>query len=371
MPERAALRARATGLWSSFALSYLVGFGLIGLLIHFAGVWNILANTRILDLLSRGGIVAITDQDQGLVYGVPDPQYYVAANDPVDWDLVLLAGLLFLLMWAVQCAAFHGLARFAGIGGSIGQHARAYVYGKGVNRVLPYGVGDVAAAGALEGQGAERGRVSSVLFLASVFVVFDLVVFGLYGLFSIGLMGWAGEIFWPLAILFIAYLWTRPPRSEAKASRRATALAARRALGVLVRNPGTLLRLTVLSLLAFLLLDVGAYLITQSFTSPNVILNVTFDQLTMGIVGGYTARLISLTPGGLGQWEWGCAAALYISGLGFPEAATIAILVSTVRYLTGGILFAIVTLGPGVETSLRDAMARFRGDEPEPEPSAP
>jgi hypothetical protein len=127
----------------------------------------------------------------------------------------------------------------------------------------------------------------------------------------------------------------------------------------------------VLSLLAFLLIDVGAYLITQSFTSPNVILNVTFAQLTMGIVAGYAARLIALTPGGLGQWEWGCAAALYTSGLGFPEAATIAILVSMVRYLTGGILFAIVTVGPGVDTSLRDSLARFRGEQPQPEPSVP
>ena len=85
-----------------------------------------------------------------------------------------------------------------------------------------------------------------------------------------------------------------------------------------------------------------------------MILNVTFAQMTMGLVGGYTARLIMFTPGGLGQWEWGCAAALYVSGLGFPEAATIAILVSMVRYISGGILFAIVALGPGVETSLRD-----------------
>ena len=71
---------------------------------HFAGVWNILANTRILDLLTRGGIVALTDTDQGLVYGVPDPQYYVASQDPVDWDLVLLAGLMFLTMWGVKAA---------------------------------------------------------------------------------------------------------------------------------------------------------------------------------------------------------------------------------------------------------------------------
>jgi uncharacterized membrane protein YbhN (UPF0104 family) len=359
------------GLWASFALSYLVGFGLIALLVHFAGIWNVLANTRILDLLTRGGIVALTDADQGLVYGVPDPQYYVASRDPVDWDLVLLAGLMFLAMWGVKSVQFHGLARFAGIDGSLGQHTRAYIYGRGINRILPFGIGNVAAASALEGQGADHGRASSALFLVSVFAVFEVVAFGLYGLSAVGLMGWASEIFWPLVILLVAYLMIRPARSRAKASRRETALAARRALRVLARRPATFARMLLLSLIGFLLIDVGAYLISQSFTSPNVILNVSFAQLTMGIVGGYTARLITLTPGGLGQWEWGCAAALYIGGLGFPEAATIAILVSMIRYLSGGILFAIVSFGPGVETSLRETAARFLGERPEPEPASP
>jgi Lysylphosphatidylglycerol synthase TM region len=366
-PSAAARR----GLWPSFALSYLIGFGLIALLVYYAGIWNILANTRILDLLTRGGIVALTDADQGLVYGVPDTEYYVASQDPVDWDLVLIAGLLFLVMWGIKSLQFHELARFAGVDGAIGQHTRAYLYGRGINRVFPYGIGNVAAASALEGQGADRGRVPSVLFLAQVFAVFEVIAFGLYGLFAVGLMGWAGEIFWPLVILLVAYLMTRPERPRAKASRRETAIAARRTLRVLARRPGTFARLTVMSLLSFLLIDVGAYLISQSFTSPNVILNVTFAQLTMGIVAGYAARLITLTPGGLGQWEWGCAAALYVSGLGFPEAATIAILVSMVRYLVGGLLFAIVALGPGVETSLRATFARFRGEQPEPEPVAP
>jgi hypothetical protein len=359
------------GLWSSFVLSYLVGFGLIALLVNYAGFWNILANTRILDLLTRGGIVALTDADQGLIYGVPDPQYYVASQDPVDWDLVLLAGLMFLAVWGIKSVQFNGLARFAGIEGSLGQHARAYIYGRGVNRILPYGVGNVAAASALEGQGAESGRASSALFLASVFAVFEVVAFALYGLFATGLMGWASEIFWPLVILLVAYLMTRPDRRLAKASRRETALAARRTLRVLAGQPGSFVRLLVLSLIGFLLIDVAAYLISQSFTSPNVILNVSFAQITMGIVGGYAARLIALTPGGLGQWEWGCAAALYISGLGFPEAGTIAILVSMFRYLSGGLLFAIVALGPGVETSLRQAFARFRGEQPQPEPASP
>ena len=365
-----AIAGAGRGLWPSFALSYLIGFGLIGLLIHFAGVWNILANTRMLAMLISGGVVALTDADQGLIYGIPDPQYYVASQDPVDWEVVLLTGAIFMAVWLLQGLQFHTLARFAGIDGSFAQHARALVYGKAVNKVFPFGVGRVAAAGALERQGADRGRAASVVFLGQVFSVFEVAMFALYGLFAVGLMGWAGEIFWPLAILLVAYLMVRPERSAARASRRATALAARRAMRALADRPAVLARAAGLSLLAFLLIDVGAYLIAQSFTSENVILNVTFAQLTMGVVGGYAARLIPLTPGGVGQFEWGFAAALYVGGLGFPEAATIAILVSMVRYLTGGLIFLSIALGPGVETSLRDTLASFRGDSPEPEPAS-
>ena len=46
--------------------------------------------------------------------------------------------------------------------------------------------------------------------------------------------------------------------------------------GCLRSSPGTFARALVLSLVGFLLIDVGAYLIAQSFTSPNVILNVLF-----------------------------------------------------------------------------------------------
>ena len=86
----------------------------------------------------------------------------------------------------------------------------------------------------------------------------------------------------------------------------------------------------------------------------------------MAIIAGYVARLVQFTPGGLGQWEWGFAAALYVGGLGFPEAATIALLVTFFRYAVGGLVFAAVTLGYGVETNLRRVLARFAPATREP-----
>jgi uncharacterized membrane protein YbhN (UPF0104 family) len=100
--------------------------------------------------------------------------------------------------------------------------------------------------------------------------------------------------------------------------------------------------MAVLSIVAFGLEDIAAYVIAQAFTSTHVVLNVNFSILLMAIVASYIARLIPITPGGIGQFEWGFAAGLYLGGLGFPECVTIAILDNFVRYVTGTLLFAWV-----------------------------
>src|SRR5687768_17496109 len=88
-------REQASGLSAAFALAYLVAAVALGLLVHFGGIWNVLANTRLLDVLGRGGIIAITDTDQGLVQGIPSAEYYLLATQPIDWELLVVAACLF------------------------------------------------------------------------------------------------------------------------------------------------------------------------------------------------------------------------------------------------------------------------------------
>ena len=78
----------------------------------------------------------------------------------------------------------------------------------------------------------------------------------------------------------------------------------------------------------------------------------------MGVVAGYIARQVPITPGGIGQWEWGFAAALYMGGVGLPEVATIAILESLMRHGTGVLLFGFVTLWKRSRTSIQDVVPR-------------
>jgi uncharacterized membrane protein YbhN (UPF0104 family) len=358
------------GLLGPFSLAYLLGLLLLVALIYNGGVWNVLANTRLLSPLIKGGFIALTDQDEGLLVpnGIPDLTYYQKAVDPVDWGLLALAAAVFVLIWALKAIQFHGLARYAGLTGSFGQHARAHFYGHGLNRVFPYRVGDVATASALEGQGVPLERAAQVVYVAGAFVVFEIFVFAIIGLFYSGFTTWLTELFWPVVMLGVAYLITRRGRSRAEhRERRRRAVAdARQALLALAQRPALLARLAALSLAAFFLVELSAYMVAQSFTSATVILNVDFSVILMGVVGGYIARLIPVTPGGIGQWEWGFAIPLYVGGLGFPEAVTLPLLVTTLRYLTGGLVFAVVTMLYGVETNLGRVFGLFRrsaGDE--------
>ena len=82
-------------------------------------------------------------------------------------------------------------------------------------------------------------------------------------------------------------------------------------------------------------------------------MNVPFAVIQMGVVAGYSARQVAVTPGGLGQWEWGFAMALVMGGVGMPEAATIALLESAVRHGTGLVIFGLVVLWQGSRTNVR------------------
>ncbi len=361
------MRDMDAGTLAAFAFGYLLAIALLAALLHNGGIWNVLANTRLLSPLIDGGIIALTDADSGLLVpeGVPDLEFYVASQDHVDWLLVGLAGLLFVGIWSLRAVQFHGLARFAGLEGGFGDHARAFFYGHGLARLLPYRAGDVGTAAALEGQGVPLERAAQVIDLGRGFIVFEVVVFALIGLLSQGVTTWAGEIFWPSLILLGAYLLTRRGRSRAerRAARQERLTEARLMLRALASRPRLLLRLAALSLLTFFLVELVAYTIAQAFTSANVIINVEFGVILMGVVGGYVATLIPVTPGGIGQWEWGMASALYVGGLGFPECVTLAVLVTVVRYVAGGLLFAALMLGPGVETSIGRVLDLYGGRE--------
>lgn len=358
---------------SAYIFAYAAGVILLVALVNAAGIWNVLAYTRLLALLVSGGIIKIHDAHSGYVPGVPHLELWIQARDPINFTLIALAVVTFLVFWAIKSAQFHAFCRYVGIDGSFGQHSRAYLYGQGVNRLQPYNFGLVATASTLEGQGASPEKAALVVFLGEMFVAIEIIGYALVGLWLLGWTRWLATLFWPLVILGVCYAFMRPAGTAVRATGEYFWRSAGQALRVLVREPLTLAKLTLLSWAAFGLEDLAVFLIMMGFTSTHVILTSKTSLILMGVIGSYIARFIPVTPGGIGQFEWGFAAAMYMGGASLREVATVAILDNFIRYVTGTLLLGGVSLGYGVETRLSNVLAVFRrpaDEEVAPEPGA-
>ena len=119
-------------------------------------------------------------------------------------------------------------------------------------------------------------------------------------------------------------------------------------------DPPVLAKLGLLSFVAFALEDVAAYMLANAFG-----IGVEFSVIVMGLAVGYMARLVPLSPGGIGQFEWGFAGALVLGGVGAPEAAALAVLDNLLRYAVGSLVLGSVVLSYGVETDLRTVLQGF------------
>jgi uncharacterized membrane protein YbhN (UPF0104 family) len=313
----------------------------------------------VLSVLIDGGIVPLTDMDAGYGLGAPDATYFVASQDDVDWGLLALCVGLFVLLGIVKALQFHRITVALGIDGTFGRSLRAYVYGHGLNRMLPYDVGNAALASALEARGATLAEGHRVVALQRVFLYFEIAFFALIGLYYVELTSWITQLFWPLVIVGLAWFLVRVPGSRPSPRRLAAGMQA--AIGALIRRPIVLVELALLSIASFLVVDTAAYFIAQAFTGEIVLLNATGAQILMALVAGYVARLVPVTPGGIGQFEWGFTAALFATGMDPAVAVSIALLVSLVRYVTGALVFLVVVLAYRVETSLARTLELVRG----------
>jgi uncharacterized membrane protein YbhN (UPF0104 family) len=344
-----------------FIFAYLAGIVVVYALVVRAGGWNILSFSRLLTVLNRAGIVPFTDADTAILARAPHLDFQFEAREPVDWMMLGIAIAFFFIIFLAKSVQFHSFARSAGIAGTFGDHARAFLYGDNLNRFFPYAVGNVGTATALEGQGASRDRAAVAVFMSEVFVVIEIAVFTLLAWRLLGVTGWLSAILWPTVILIACYLFRRTVRRAAEGD--STITSAKAVLRLLAQQPGRFTWLLLLSIAAFGLEVLAAYFIAQGFTSDFILLNLEFQVVLIGILGGYIARRIPITPGGIGQFEWGFALSMYTVGAGFAAAGTVAIVVSILRYVAGGLVFGALVFGRGVETNLGEVFERFRGED--------
>lgn len=376
-PESREIRARTddpgeyspsaeTGFLGLVAPSFLLSFALIGGLVAAAGLWEVLANTRLLAVLLEAGIVALGEDDPGLGTGVPGVHYFIRSQELVTWPLILLASALFIAVAILKGFQFHRIALFVGISGSFGQHLRAFLYGHGIGRMTPYRMGEVAWASALQSQGATIEQALRLIFIFKGFLLFEIVIFAAIGFIMNGLFAWAMALVPPLVILLVAWLLMRLV-SEKSAENETWGTRAAEAFGELVGDFQMLVVLALLSLISFSFVEFGTYIVPQAFTTQVVPLVqdvlrfvvVTPGVIVMAVVAGYIARLVQVTPGGIGQFELAFALVLMVNRLPLPEAITLAFLVSAVRYTTGIFLFGTMMLVFGVETNFNRVRGLF------------
>ena len=355
--DEKAIEGSKRNLGWTLALSFMIGVLLVVALIYFGDPWAIAANTRVLDLLIRGGVVQYTDVHNGLIAGIPDFKYYLWSQDPINWQLVWVVILMYFLYWWLKAVHFHWIARFFGLRRSLGQDARAYYYGLGIGHVLPFKAGYAATVAAVEAEGDSGAQACTAASVQEVFVIFEIVVFSAIGLALTGWRLWIIQMFWPLVMLLAVYLFVRESASRRRSSGVWRAKWA--AFRSMAHEPSTLVKLALFGLFAFLVDDITPYLTAQAFTSDNVLLLTPFLVIQAGVVGGYIASRIPLTPGAIGQYEWGFATALLVSGVGLPEAAAITLLDGLARYGTAMVMFGVSTLGYGVKADLRTSLALF------------
>ena len=90
-------RGESNSFAGSYLISYILVVLLLGSLVYFAGVWNVMANTRLLDLFFSSGIIGYHDVQLGIVEGIPDHKFFLYSQDPIDWRLVGVVAAFYFL----------------------------------------------------------------------------------------------------------------------------------------------------------------------------------------------------------------------------------------------------------------------------------
>jgi hypothetical protein len=347
-------------LMGAFIFAYSMCAALVVYGIYDGGVWNILANTRILDVLIDSGLIAYTDQQMGLIEGLPDLELYLMSQQPIHQSVLLLVATIYTVYYLLKLVQFHAVARFYGLKGSFGAHVRAYVYGLGINRLIPYGGGDVALVSALVGQGEEEQKASSVVYVMDLFVWWEIISFTIIGVLLSGWRMTVWQMFWPCVFLGVLYYATRGLRHrQPEMLTPEYQNPTRRAIRAFATQPWLLTGLALLSMVCMLLDDSTPYFVSQALSSNELILHVPFLIVQGGVVGAYLATRIPITPCGIGQYEMGFGLALMGADVGFATSITIIMVDGLFRHGIALAMFFIMRVWHGVETNLKHVLDRF------------
>lgn len=338
-----------------FILPFFISYGLMIVLmiipLLLAGPLKVLANIRLLKTFVNAGIIRYTDHHIGLIEGVGDLNNYLKASSPIDWWLVLLCFTIYILHFYLKSFQFHMVKSHLGDQSSFRNNARLYFLGNGLNKLIPFKFGNHFIT---KSDQEDATRNNHTLGILERLTNVEILIFFILSVFLTGWRMTLVQIIPALLILIIAHYVLKPftnTFSEQEDSRGLLAL--------FQKSPYLLSGLVFISLFVFLLDDIVPYVISQAFTEYPVIMNVNFLTIQGAVVAGYIASRVQLTPGGIGQYELGFGTALYLAGVGMPEAVSIAILDGVLRQLAAMFLYFFGIYRSEKQTRLSELFKSF------------
>ena len=296
---------------------------------------QLLANLTILDDLADLGVVR--DMDVGTGFIMAAPEYMLKSRRAVVGSLLAISFLAIAGSYLARAFRIRLLGNHYGIPSSVNNQILAYFYGRGINTVLPFGPGELGSAQILERNGAEREQAYLTVFAARIFEVVGIAGFLLIAL---ALSGWGGAIvpFLFCAILVVLITIATRPVGNAFANPSAFRTGLWEAVqgSYFVRvlrelaetSFGLAVGLTCLSVFALGLELAGLYFLKQAFSSREFFLlsDLPLSAYMMAIGAANLTRVIPLTPGGMGLYEFVLVTVFSIYGGDYHAATTVAIL---------------------------------------------
>lgn len=315
-----------------------VGLWLVVDLVSRAGLWRVAANTRILDVLIRSGVVQLTDMDAGYIAGVPEAELYLRARSPIDWLPMTIAVGLLVVAAAVRAQRFRPLADAHDLHVASNRRLLLGLELEAGARFVPFGRLS-GPAGRLVDDGAVRTAALGTVNAYRLVSIVELALFAALSLVLLGGAVWL-ESLAIAAVLLTTAVWLTRARRPVPAAARLRG-AARHSLLPLSRRPGSVAAVAV-TLIALPIEEVAAYLVVQALSSEVVILGgLTPTVLLLALVAAKIASLVPLAPGGFGQYEWGFAAALYAQGQGLAESVSVTLAFTVARFAAAAVVLGI------------------------------
>lgn len=303
-------------------------------------ILGLFANFRILDELADLGFVRLADVGSGMLN--VDAGALAVSNRQFGWAPFYVAVTFASLSLFLRGIRQRLLASHFGFPHPGKGQISSYFFGRGMNLFFPFGPGDLAVARALDGGDGTSEAANAVVFHNRMFELLGILVPLFVGLIYVGWGGAVTAAIWTVFLVAATVSLTRPLGWSSVESSRWNPLrhvwaafngrALVQALGKLLANPGFLLGVLLLSVIAMTMEALGYWYIKQAFSSPleDLVLMKDFPFAQFSIVVGVAGitRIIPYTFASFGVYELVSVVMYWVFEQGFLSGTTVTLLES-------------------------------------------